>query len=278
MKFFEFVRKPQGWFGLILIGIFWPLNWCLPGTRTAYLFFPLWLGYILVMDALVLTRRGDSLLSRSPLQFVLLFVLSAPAWWLFEWINSRTHNWKYMGGNQFTGLEYFILSSVSFSTVMPSVFESAEFMRSLPVMQRLEKGPHVSARPWMRLSCLAVGAIMFWLTWRWPRTCYPFVWTSLVLILEGINGLLRRPCFLDYLHQGDWRPVVALALGALLCGFFWEMWNYYSFPKWVYDTPGVKDPCLFEMPLLGYLGYIPFAWELYGLRNLLWPWRQHLKL
>ena len=28
---------------------------------------------------------------------------------------------------------------------------------------------------------------------------------------------------------------------------------------------------IFEMPLLGYIGYLPFAWELYALRNFLSP-------
>ena len=54
----------QGWLGLVLIAICWPLNWTLPGMRTAYLFFPLWLGYILVVDALVQARTGSSLWTR----------------------------------------------------------------------------------------------------------------------------------------------------------------------------------------------------------------------
>jgi hypothetical protein len=71
-----------GIWGLTLIAILWPLNWLLPGLRTAYLFFPLWLGYVLTVDALVLARSRTSLLARSRRDFVLLFVLSAPAWWL----------------------------------------------------------------------------------------------------------------------------------------------------------------------------------------------------
>jgi hypothetical protein len=59
-------------------------------------------------------------------------------------------------------------------------------------------------------------------------------------------------------------------LGALICGFFWELWNYYSYPKWIYHTPGAEFLRIFEMPLLGYGGYLPFAWELYALRSLVW--------
>ena len=88
----------RGWVGAILVAVCWPLNWMLPGGRTAYLFFPLWLGYIFVVDALVWKRLGHSLWSRSRKGFVLLFVVSAPVWWLFELINLRTGNWEYSGG------------------------------------------------------------------------------------------------------------------------------------------------------------------------------------
>ncbi|MCZ0454684.1 hypothetical protein, partial [Escherichia coli] len=81
----------------------------------------------------------------------------------------------------------------------------------------------------------------------------------------------------DSLTRGDWRPVAALMLGALICGFFWEMWNIYSSPKWLYSTPGVEFLYVFEMPLLGYLGYLPFALELYALVHLLMPGK-HLRL
>src|SRR6267154_2126895 len=67
------LRQPQGCLGLLLIAICWPLNWTLPGMRTAYLFFPLWLGYVLVVDGLVERRTGSSLWTRSRRDFVLLF-------------------------------------------------------------------------------------------------------------------------------------------------------------------------------------------------------------
>src|ERR1700758_2260325 len=98
---------PQWWLGLMLLAVCWPLNWLLPGMRTAYLFFPLWLGYILSVDGLVQRRTGTSLWNRSRRHFVLLFVASAPAWWLFEAINQRTGNWQYLGGSAFSDLEYF---------------------------------------------------------------------------------------------------------------------------------------------------------------------------
>ena len=71
---------------------------------------------------------------------------------------------------------------------------------------------------------------------------------------------------------------MALALGALVCGFFWELWNFYSYPKWTYHTPGVEFLHVFEMPLLGFLGYPPFGLELYALVHLIAPRPPRLRL
>ena len=122
------------------------------------------------------------------------------------------------------------------------------------------------------------GLVMLVFTLLWPRWFYPFLWISLVLLLEPMNRWLGRQSFLEWLQRGDWRPIISLSLGALICGFFWELWNYWSFPKWIYHTPGAQFLHLFEMPLLGYGGYIPFALELYALKNFLWPHGPRLQL
>jgi hypothetical protein len=261
----------RGWIGLVLVAVCWPLNWTLPGVRTAYLFFPLWLGYILVVDALVWRRVGNSLWSRSRKNFVLLFVISAPVWWLFELINLRTGNWEYVGRDLFTPIQFNVLSTISFSMVMPAVFETAELIGSFGWMERFAWSLRLPAPRRMFAGLFVIGLAMFWAMLVWPRIFYPFVWISLVLIFEPINYWTRRPHFLDELREGDWRTVISLSLGGLVCGFFWEMWNYYSFPKWIYHIPGLGFLHIFEMPLLGYGGYVPFALELYALRNFVWP-------
>ena len=68
-----------------------------PRAEAHWGFFPLWLGYALTVDALVFRRKGHSLLTRSPAAYAGLFLVSAPAWWLFELINLRTQNWIYLG-------------------------------------------------------------------------------------------------------------------------------------------------------------------------------------
>jgi hypothetical protein len=265
-----FFQIRHGLAGLLLIAVFWPLNWILPGFRTAYLFFPLWLGYILTVDALVLARDGTSLLARSRRDFVLLFAVSAPAWWLFEFINHRTQNWEYIGREHFTSWEYFVLCTISFSTVMPAIFETAELVRTFRWVARFAARRRFGQSARAPMLLFVTGLVMLPLLWIWPHYLYPFVWLSLAFILDPINLWLDRKHLLQDLRQGDWRNLISLSLGALICGFFWELWNYYSFPKWIYHTPGAQFLHIFEMPLLGFGGYIPFAWELHGLRSLLW--------
>jgi hypothetical protein len=261
----------RGWIGLILVAVCWPLNWILPGLRTAYLFFPLWLGYILAVDALVQMRKGSSIWVRSRREFLLLFVISAPAWCLFELINLRTANWEYLGRELFSPLQFNLLCTISFSIVVPAVFETADLMCSFRWIDRFASGAQVSATHRVFVGLFAIGAVMLAAMLIWPKVFYPFAWTSLVFILEPINYWTGRPYFLKQLRTGDWRPVISLSLGALMCGLFWELWNYYSFPKWIYHVPALGFLRIFEMPLLGYGGYVPFALELYALKNFLWP-------
>jgi hypothetical protein len=72
-----------------------------------------------------------------------------------------------------------------------------------------------------------------------------------------------------YTSEGNCRPIISLAVGGLICGFFWEMWNYYSYPQWKYYLPGVNVLHIFEMPLPGYLGYLPFPLELYAVYHFI---------
>ena len=259
----------QGWVGTFLLAFCWPLNWTLSGVRTAYLFFPLWLGYVLLVDGLVQSRSGRSLWTRNRRGFYLLFVLSAPSWWLFELINRRTGNWQYLGAGGFTPLEYNALSTLAFSTVMPAVFETAELVRTFHWVDSLRWGARAPDSHRFRVGLFLTGLMMLAVTLVQPKWFYPLMWISLWLILEPMNRKLGRRHLLERLQQGDWRPLVSLSFGALICGFFWEMWNYWSWPQWIYYTPGVGYFHVFEMPLLGYGGYIPFALELYALMNFL---------
>jgi hypothetical protein len=258
----------HGWVGLALALVFWGLNWFLPGLRTHWGFFPLWLGYCLLIDALVFYRTGTSLLTRSPRKYAGLFFISAPVWWLFELLNLRTLNWVYIGAENFGPLSYAFWTTLSFTTVVPAVFGSAEFFASFDFVKRLGRGPIIRKDRTTTTIFFVAGWLMLALMLIWPLLFFPFMWISIYFILEPINIWLGNRSLADHTENGDWRPVTTLWLGVLLTGFFWEMWNFYAYPKWVYHVPLADWFHLFEMPLLGYGGYLPFALELYALYHL----------
>ncbi len=268
----------HGWVGAGLVAVFWLVNWTWPGLRTYWAFFPLWLGYCLSIDGLVLWRTGTSLLTRGWRRYAGLFLLSAPIWWVFEALNLRTQNWRYVGAEAFSPAAYAFWTTLSFTTVVPAVFGSAELIASFGFVKRLRRGPLV--RPDRRTTIIffLVGWAMLALLLLWPRIFFPFIWFSLYFIIEPVNVWMGNRSLADWTRMRDWRPVIALWLGVLMTAFFWEMWNYLSYPKWVYQVAWGGWLHVFEMPLLGYGGYLPFALELYAFYHLIMGLfgRQHI--
>ena len=260
---------PHGWVGLLLVAVFWTLNWSLDGARTHWTFFPLWLGYCLTVDALVFLRKGTSLLKRSWRKYIGLFLISAPVWWLFEAINWRLNNWHYEGAELFTHFEFWAWATLNFTTVIPAVFGSAELVASFGWLERVGKGPVIKDDRPTTMAFFIAGLLMFAAMWIWPQLFFPFIWISIYCMTEPLNVWLGHPNLGRRTRRGDWRPVLALWVGVLLTAFFWEMWNYFSYPKWVYHVPWGDALHIFEMPLLGYGGYLPFALELYAMYHLI---------
>ena len=259
----------HGWIGLLLAAVFWGINWGFEGLRTQWAFFPLWLGYCLAVDGLVAARKGTSLFLRSKARYAGLFLVSVAGWWTFELLNWRTQNWVYLGTEAFTPLEFALLASLSFSTVVPAVFGTAELVSTFGWVRRLKPGWRIATTRRNVWFFFLLGWAMLALMMAWPRYFFPFMWLSVFFILEPINVWMGNPSLAAAVDKGDWRPVISLWLGGLICGFFWEFWNFYSFPKWVYFVPFVDFARIFEMPLLGYGGYLPFAMELYALYHFL---------
>lgn len=258
----------HGWLGFGLIAIFWWLNWSLSGARTHWGFFPLWLGYCLAVDGLVFYRRNTSLLSRDWRKYIGLFLLSAPVWWIFEAINWRLGNWHYDGGELFAPFQFGFWATLSFTTVIPAVFGTAELVGSFNFWKPIGRGPVILPTRRTTATFFLTGLLMFSLMMIWPDLFFPFLWLSIFFVLEPINVWLGNRSLTSWTRRGDWRPVLALWIGVLITAFFWEMWNFYSYPKWIYRVPWGGCCRIFEMPLFGYGGYLPFALELFALYHL----------
>jgi hypothetical protein len=273
--------------GFALISFFWFASWARLGVLGEYAFFPQWLGYILTIDALVAWRKGaavspstpsagqalpkgSSLLTRAPREFIALFLLSAPAWWVFEGLNNFTLNWHYIGAENYAIWQIIVVSTIDFSTVVPAIFETTELISTFAFLEHWRALPRWTVSPRLLWFAMYAGALGFAAVVLAPQMAFPLTWLWLVLLADPLNALRGRASLIAQIARGDWRRVVALALAGSVCGFFWELWNFYAWPKWYYTVPLVGFVNIFEMPLLGYGGYWPFAWELYALYHLIW--------
>jgi len=252
----------RGLLGLLLIAIAWPLS----QQISQNLFFPLWLGFILLVDGLVLRRTGTSLVVRSPKIMVVMFIVASPYWWAFEGINEITQNWVYVTPTEEDsgGLVGVIQASLSYSTVVPAVFEVSELIGSFGFIKRFARLPSlVLSRPQIILAgVFGLGSLVTMLIW--PTYLFPMTWLCLFFIFDPINNLTGRPSIIAQVKNGDYRTIVAFALGALVCGFFWEMWNRDASVSWEYNIGYLDFARIFQMPLLGYGGYLPFGLETYA--------------
>ncbi|MDD5627769.1 MAG: hypothetical protein PHU21_01800 [Elusimicrobia bacterium] len=271
-------RRPfpwWGWLGLGLTAGAWVLAWSrFPwmGGLQRHTFTPLWLGYILVVNALTLRRSGRCLLLGRPRFFLALFPLSAAFWWAFEYLNRFVQNWYYLGIAGISPLEYFLFATPPFATVLPAVLGTAELLATFPRLDEPLRGwPALAALParpagWTLL--LAAGAGLMGIG-VWPDRLFWLLWVSPLLILTGLDLLAGEETVFAGAGRGDWRGIWQPALAALVCGFFWELWNSGSLAHWEYSVPYVQRFKVFEMPLLGYSGYLPFGLECAAAARLL---------
>lgn len=256
-----------GWGAILLCIISWIMAW----TRfewfadyQVFTFSPLWLGYIGVVNALTYKRSGKSMLTSRPKYLARLFIASAVFWWYFEYLNRFVQNWYYVGIESLTPGQYALFATFAFSTVLPAVLGTYELLETFPQLSAgLENFKKIDARlPKLTavISLMAAGGGLLAIG-IWPDYLYPLLWLSPLFIITSIQCLAGCKTIFTPLRLGSWHRIFLLAVSALICGFFWEMWNTFSQAKWIYSIPFVQKFHIFEMPLLGYAGYLPFGQE-----------------
>jgi hypothetical protein len=93
------------------------------------------------------------------------------------------------------------------------------------------------------------------------------VWTGFIFLLDPINYLNQEKSILKDLELGSLNVFLSLFLSGFICGLLWEFWNFWAIGKWVYTVPILENVRLFEMPVVGYLGFLVFAAEVYVIYN-----------
>jgi hypothetical protein len=141
------------------------------------------------------------------------------------------------------------------------MFETAELfsavlfnrMRLPPSTKLSNKGLYLIIAAGFFSAALPLIAISPWLV--------PLVWLGLIAMVDPINRLRGQPSITGDIQRGHYRRLIALLASGGFCGVLWEFWNYWALTKWTYTVPYLPDVKIFEMPVLGYLGFPFFAVE-----------------
>ncbi len=268
-------RRPfpaLGWSGLAIILVSETLLALRVYWATIY-FTPLaWTGYLLLVDSLVASLQGTSLLRCSPRQFLALAAWSAPLWLIFEAYNLRLRNWTYVGLPTNPILQD--LGYVwSFATIWPAIFETADFIRALGLFRDSSDAPRqeVSRRTqWILALCgLLCVSMPVLLPPRLGSYLFGPVWAGFALLLDPINYHGKGASLLREWEEGRTGVLSSFLLAGLVCGFFWEFWNYWASARWIYTFPILQQWKIFEMPAPGFLGFPPFAVECFVMYEFL---------
>lgn len=272
------VRFPAWfWPGALLCLGAWAVAWGLipAGPLARFAFVPQWWGFILALDGVVYRRNaGISLVSRRPGGLLAIAGVSCVSWYFFEYLNYFVgSNWYYPHDALLSQTGYLLWFGLAYTTVLPSIFVVYTLLTTFPGLRvRFSAGPRIapSRGEWERV--LALGLIALALLIVWPAPLFPVLWLAPLLVVAAALALSRRWTPFTPLERGDWTALALIGLACVLNYFVGELWNYHSTAQnpnfWKYDVPYVNDPKIFEMPVLGFFGYLPFG-------VLCWTWWLH---
>jgi hypothetical protein len=225
-----------------------------------------WWCYIVALESLLALRGGYSTLFERPGRFFLLLPVSVTVWLIFEAYNFRLGNWHYLNLPESTPLRWagYLLS---YATVLPALSVTRRLFEFMGILEDRKTRP--LENPTRFLSGLTIaGLVMLALPLIVPQYAFPLIWAGFLFLLEPIAYRAGARSLLADWESGSLRQLWLLLMAGLVCGLLWETWNFWSGAKWFYTVPFVGDAKLFEMPLLGYLGFPIFAVECWVMGNV----------
>ncbi len=240
------------------IGLFSGVEW------VGYWFTPIvWTGYILFIDGIIRRRKGRSLLSTHPREFAILAVISFASWEIFEGYNLLTKNWRYINMIENTPARFFGYFW-AYATISPCMFLTYELLDDILPGTNPVHSPRLGNGLFYTLVILGFACMIVPLVW--PSTYMaPIIWIGWAFFLDPINQRLGERSFISELFSGLPRSTAVFFLAGLICGLLWEFWNFWAISKWQYSVPYLGHIKLFEMPVLGFLGFLPFTIESFAI-------------
>lgn len=228
-----------------------------------------WAGYLLFIDSVIHKIKGVSLICDRRMEFYAQLPLSIIFWLLFEVYNLHLHNWKYIGLPE-DNVILCIGMGIAFAAIMPGLFLTSELLAALHIFDAF-KIHRLKINNRIIYGSIVLGFlfVMFPLLLKESIAKYLFglVWTGFVMIFDPIVYASDGDSLLGDLEKGTLNRIMSLFAGGLICGFLWEFWNYWAAAKWIYTAPFTNNIKIFEMPLIGFIGFAPFAWEYFAFYN-----------
>jgi hypothetical protein len=226
-----------------------------------------WWSYILIIDAIIYRLKGNSLILSRTKEFLLMVPWSVFIWLVFEAANLSLENWYYINLPNST-VERWLGYAVAYGTVLPGIFETTELLETIVVLKKSQIKKTVLSQEGHRVLIL-LGVLCLVSSVLIPKYFFPFIWVGFIFLLEPFNYRFGGRSLLKDLEGENPRKIYLLLVAGLICGLLWEFWNFWSLSKWIYTVPFFEEMKGFEMPVLGFLGFPPFAIQAYVMYNFI---------
>lgn len=233
----------------------------------SWFYFFAWWSYILIVDSIIYKLKKNSLIMNRTGEFFLMLFWSVFIWTFFESINLIMKNWYYVNVVPICVVRW-LGYGVAYATVLPGLFETTELLESLGLFKNSSVKP-ISVNKLCTISSLVLGIACFLGVFFYPKFCFPLIWGSFIFLLEPINYRWGGKSILRDWANGSLRKFYLLLTAGCICGILWEFWNFWATTKWIYTVPFFEELKLFEMPVLGFFGFPPFAVECYVIYNFI---------
>ena len=223
-----------------------------------------WWNYIFLADAIVAARQKRSLITGRPVEFLVMLVLSNVCWLIFEGYNLVLRNWYYIDLAS-ARWQRLLGAFAAFATIFPGIFITADLLESFGFFRDRNPKPRVLSQGFLIASFTGgLACVVFPLLFPSPYI-FGMVWMGFFFLADPVNYWKKNSSIFADLENGKWQRFLLLLSAGAICGVLWEFWNYWARAKWIYTVPFTKDLKYFEMPLLGLLGFPPFALECFAM-------------
>ncbi len=279
----SFTTKPRmpfpiwGWIGMVMwVGtliLLWG-HFQRPKFLIHWAYIPMFWGFTLLLDAVLFMRdHTKSMVFNNPREMIAIGVAAMGGWMLFEYLNFFVReNWIYPFSTLMPKPEFLIYAIAGSSGLMPVIFVIYRLLGTLPgFSDRYRQGISINPSSAFGTILLIFFFTSMFLVPFFPNQLFGMLWISPMCIMVITLHKIGEWTPISPLKWGDWAPLMKYTLTYLIYGLFLECMNYfsgihhgdtvisYTTAYWQYSIPYVNFWHVFEMPIVGFIGYLPFG-------------------